>query len=228
MALSSPEYAKKAWRKYNDIAALQHPNVRITQGSLTKIDHDRKIASIKLSTADNEPLEEPYDFFIAATGLRRVWPVVPQSLTKESYLTETAVHIANISTASHGTVIIGGGAVGIEMAAETKLYHPSTKVTLVHSRASLLSSEPLPDETKDAALTALRDAGVDVLLSQRVTSTEPSIGPDGRALQTLTLQDGSSIQASNVISAISRSVPATAYLPKAALDADGLVKIDPL
>lgn len=228
MALSSPEYAKKAWRKYNDIAALQHPNVRITQGSLTKIDHDRKIASIKLSTADNEPLEEPYDFFIAATGLRRVWPVVPQSLTKESYLTETAVHIANISTASHGTVIIGGGAVGIEMAAETKLYHPTTKVTLVHSRPKLLSSEPLPDETKEVALEALRDAGVEVLLNQRVTGTTSSIGPDGRALQTLTLQDGAQLVASNVVSAISRSVPATDYLPKAALDADGLVKIDPL
>ena len=143
------------------------------------------------------------------------------------YLAETADHIESVKTASHGTVVIGGGAVGIEMASEAKLCHPHTKVTLVHSRDKLLSSEPLPDETKDMALQALRDSGVEVLLSERVTSTAASIGPDGRALQTLTLQDGKHLIASQVISAISRSVPNTSYLPKSALDSEGLVKIDP-
>lgn len=225
LALASPEYATKAWRKFDSIAALQHPNVKITQGSLTQINPDRRIASVKLS-GSGEQQEQPYDFFIAATGLRRVWPVVPQSLTKEEYLVEAADHIKNVSSATHGTVVIGGGAVGIEMAAETKLCHPHTKVSLVHSRDKLLSSEPLPDEVKDTALQALRDAGVEVLLSERVTGTTASIGPDGRPLQTLTLQDGSHLVASQVISAISRSVPTTSYLPKSAVDSEGLVKIN--
>ena len=224
--MSSPDYARKAWRKFDDIAALQHPNIHIKQGSLTNVDSDRRVASISLS--DGKVHEQPYDFFIAATGLRRVWPVVPQSLTKEKYLAETADHIESVRTASHGTVVIGGGAVGIEMAAEAKLCHPHTKVTLVHSRGKLLSSEPLPDETKDVALQALREAGVEVLLSERVTATTASIGPDGRPMQTLTLQDGKHLIASQVISAISRSVPTTSYLPKSALDSEGLVKIDPL
>jgi NADH dehydrogenase FAD-containing subunit len=226
LALSSPDYATKAWRKYDDIAALQHPNIHIKQGRLTHIDPDRRVGQIRLSGCE-VPSEQPYDFFIAATGLRRVWPVVPQSLTKAEYLAETADHIKNVIVASHGTVVIGGGAVGIEMAAEAKLCHPHTKVTLVHSRDKLLSSEPLPDETKDMALQALRDAGVEVLLSERVTGTTASIGPDGRALQTLTLQEGKHLIASQVISAISRSVPNTSYLPKSALDSEGLVKIDP-
>lgn len=131
-----------------------------------------------------------------------------------------------MTTASHGTVVIGGGAVGVEMAAEAKLCHPHTSVKLVHSRDKLLSSEPLPDEVKDLALEALRDAGVEVFLSERVTATTASIGPDGLPMQTLTLQDGSHLVASQVISAISRSVPTTSYLPKKALDSEGLVKID--
>jgi NADH dehydrogenase FAD-containing subunit len=226
LALSSPHYATKAWRKYDDIAALQHPNIHIKQGTLTNIDPDRRVGQIQLR-GGWEVSEQPYDFFIAATGLRRVWPVVPQSLTKAEYLAETADHIKSVTTASHGTVVIGGGAVGIEMASETKLCHPHTKVTLVHSRDKLLSSEPLPDETKDMALQALSDAGVEVLLSERVTGTTASIGPDGRAMQTLTLQDSKHLVASQVISAISRSVPNTSYLPKSALDSEGLVKIDP-
>jgi NADH dehydrogenase FAD-containing subunit len=204
---------------------LQHPNIHIKQGRLTNIDPDRRVGYISLGGCEVD--EQPYDFFIAATGLRRVWPVVPQSLTKEEYLAETADHIKNVTTASHGTVVIGGGAVGIEMAAEVKLCHPHTKVTLVHSRDKLLSSEPLPDETKDMALQALRDAGVEVLLPERATGTTASIGPDGRAMQTLTLQDGRHLVASQVISAISQSVPNTSYLPKSALDSEGLVKIDP-
>jgi pyruvate/2-oxoglutarate dehydrogenase complex dihydrolipoamide dehydrogenase (E3) component len=131
-----------------------------------------------------------------------------------------------VTSASHGTVVIGGGAVGIEMAAEAKLCHPHTSVKLVHSRSKLLSSEPLPDEVKDLALHALRDAGVEVFLSERVTGTTASIGTDGRPMQTLTLQDGSHLVASQVITAISRSVPATSYLPESALDSEGLVKID--
>jgi NADPH-dependent 2,4-dienoyl-CoA reductase/sulfur reductase-like enzyme len=199
--------------------------VRITQGSLTSIDADQRVASIRLSGSGG--LQEfHYDFFIAATGLRRVWPVVPQSLTKEKYLAETADHIESLTGTSHGTVVIGGGAVGIEMAAEAKLCHPHTSVKLVHSRDKLLSSEPLPDEVKDLALEALRDAGVEVFLSERVTGTTASVGLDGRPMQTLILQDGSHLDASQVISAISRSVPTTSYLPKSALDADGLVKID--
>lgn len=204
---------------------MQHPNVRITQGSVTNVDPDQRVAKIRLSES-GQTQEQQYDFFIAATGLRRVWPVVPQSLTKEKYLAETADHIECVTTASHGTVVIGGGAVGVEMAAEAKLCHPHTSVTLVHSRSKLLSSEPLPDEVKDLALEALRDAGVEVLLSERVTGTTASIRPDGRPMQTLTLQDGSHLVASQVISAISQSVPATSYLPKSALDSEGLVKID--
>ena len=189
------------------------------------VDPDQRVAMIRLSGGE-QTQEERYDFFIAATGLRRVWPVVPQSLTKEKYLAETADHIECVTTASHGTVVIGGGAVGVEMAAEAKLCHPHTSVKLVHSRDKLLSSEPLPDEVKDLALEALRDAGVEVFLSERVTATTASIGPDGLPMQTLTLQDGSHLVASQVISAISRSVPTTSYLPKKALDSEGLVKID--
>lgn len=204
---------------------MQHPNIHIKQGTLANIDPDRRVGQIHLS--NGEIFDQPYDFFIAATGLRRVWPVVPQSLTKDEYLAEAANHIQSVSAASHGTVVIGGGAVGIEMAAETKLCHPHTKVTLVHSRDKLLSSEPLPDETKDAAHQALLDADVEVLLSERVIGTTASIGTDGKALQTLTLQNGPHLIASQVIRAISQSVPNTSYLPKSALDSDGLVKIDP-
>jgi hypothetical protein len=43
----------------------------------------------------------------------------------------------------------------------------------------------------------------------------------------LALSDGTTIQAGHVISAISKSIPSSFFLPKDALDAGGLVKITP-
>lgn len=227
LAFANTTQASKFWVKFSDIPALQHPSIRTTQGSITHVDTVRKLATIK-STTTGETLEHSYDYFIAATGLRRVWPVVPQSLTREEYLLETSEHVRSVQNATEGVVVIGGGAVGIEMAAELKLMEPQLRVTLVHSRDKLLSAEPLPDDVREAALKCLKEGGVDVILGRgRVLANSTTQSEDGKSLQKLTLQDGSHLTASHVISAVSAQLPTTSYLPSQVLDEEGLVKIDP-
>ena len=111
------------------------------------------------------------------------------------------------------------------MAAELKLEQPQTKVVLVHSRDQLLSAEDLADECKELALTLLREAGVEVFLSHRLTSTQPLDSPDGVKKLEVTFANGAKMLASEVVMAISRSQPSTAYLPPSALDPDGYVKV---
>lgn len=108
------------------------------------------------------------------------------------------------------------------MAAELKAVQPSQMVTLIHSRDHLLSSEPLPDDMKDKTASLLREGGVNVILGQRVTNIS-SAG----ATSTLTLSNGAQLTTAHVISAISKQVPSTTYLPAEALDPDGYVKISP-
>lgn len=115
------------------------------------------------------------------------------------------------------------GAVGIEMAAELKLIYPDLKVTLIHSREKLLSSEPLPDEFKDRALAVLKEGGVEVIMGRRVTETT-AVDADHFKL---TLSDGTQIVAGQVVNAISRSVPTSSFLPSAILDSTGHVKVQP-
>lgn len=112
------------------------------------------------------------------------------------------------------------------MASEIKLVEPWQKVTLVHSRDRLLSAEPLPDEFKERSLEVLQEAGVNVILGQRATDTTAIQSDDGSTSWRLTLSGGQQIVAGHVITAISRSTPTSAYLPPAALDKDGYVKID--
>ncbi|KAI5362738.1 putative FAD/NAD(P)-binding domain, FAD/NAD(P)-binding domain superfamily [Septoria linicola] len=228
LAFACNESAAKFWHKFTEIPAIQHPGVRFSQASVQKVDTDRMVATIK-DKITGQVSDHSYDYFLAATGLRRVWPVVPQSISQKGYRQETSDHIHSVRNASEGVVVIGGGAVGIEMAAELKVMEPQLKVTLVQSRDKLLAAEPLPDDTKDKALDLLREAGVEVILGKgRVASNSTTETADGKRVQKLVLQDGTSLTASHVINAVSNQVPTSDYLPKSSLDEDGLVKITPL
>lgn len=120
------------------------------------------------------------------------------------------------------------GAVGIEMAAELKLAQPERKVTLIHSRSSLLSSEPLPDEFRERALSLLRDANVEIVLNSRVTQISPKTSDNGTSSgTTLTLANGSTLEAGYVINAISKFSPTSSYLPPAVIDKEGYVVVHP-
>ncbi|TPX07361.1 uncharacterized protein E0L32_002169 [Thyridium curvatum] len=225
LALASNEYAEKAWVRYADVGALQRPNIRVVQGSAQSVDPTARKALILKSGCD-KPVETEYDYLIAASGLRRVWPVVPQALTRKQYLVEAADHIKKVSEGKHGVVVVGGGAVGIEMATELKVVHPHLKVTLVHSRDRLLSAEDLPDEMKVRTLALVQEQGVEVLLERRLDSAVTVKTEDGSEAEEITFTNGEKLLTSNVIMAISRSVPTgSGYLPKAALDKEGLVKV---
>ncbi|KAK6226326.1 hypothetical protein QIS74_02373 [Colletotrichum tabaci] len=228
LAFADSKYAAKSWVKFDDIPSLQRPNVRFVQGSVSKVDPATKTATV-LDHVTKQPRDYSYDFLIAASGLRRVFPVVPQSLTRKQFLLEAEEQIRSVKNAPDGVVVVGGGAVGIEMAAELKLSEPSTKVTLVHSRDKLLSSEDLPDECKDKALELTREAGVEVLMSHRVKETRELDTPaeNGRARYEIEFTNGTKLVASQVIMAISRSVPSTDYFPAAAKDEQGFVKVHP-
>lgn len=53
--------------------------------------------------------KQSYDYLICATGYRRIWPTVPQSLDRNSYLEEARGHIDHVKFAEHAVVVIGGG-----------------------------------------------------------------------------------------------------------------------
>lgn len=224
LALADSEYAKKNWVKYSDCAGLQVPNLKILQGSVTSVDPEAKTAVVT-DALTKETSTHKYDYFVAASGLRRVWPVVPQSTTRKQYLLEAEKQIQNLNNAKHGVVIVGGGAVGIEMAAELKMVKPHLQVTLVHSRDKLLSNENLPDETRDVALKVLKEGGVEALMSHRLASTKQVETTDGSVKHEVEFTNGHKIFASEVVMAVSKSTRTTNYLPESSVDEEGYVKI---
>ncbi|KAL2868798.1 putative pyridine nucleotide-disulfide oxidoreductase AMID-like [Aspergillus lucknowensis] len=233
LALSSQKFAETFWVKYADIPALQTPNIRCVQGSISSLDCGSKTATI---TTAKGTIHEPYDYLITCTGLRREYPSAPRSLTREKYLAETAENLANVRDASRGVVVIGGGAVGIEIAAELKMLHPDIAITLIHSRAALLSSESLPAEFAAKTLEVLRASNINTLLGARVTSiseepyneTQKGTGNGNGKEYTLTLSTGSTLTTSHVINAVSRFTPtAPSFLPADVCDEQGYIRVQP-
>ncbi|RAH73225.1 putative pyridine nucleotide-disulfide oxidoreductase AMID-like [Aspergillus aculeatinus CBS 121060] len=225
-ALASEKYASKTWNRFVDIPALKTPDIKWIQGSVHSVDCQRKVAQI-LDSQTRRSREEKYDFLIAASGLRRAFPTVPQSLERREFLEETRKNVEAIQNAKEGVVVIGGGAVGAEMAAELKDLYPNQKITLIHSREHLLSAEPLPDAFKERICTILREQEVTVILGQRVVDTTAVETEGGRRVWQLTLSDGTKLTAGHVMNAASKSVATSTYLPKEALNEEGLVKIRP-
>ena len=64
------------------------------------------MATIRTSSGEEQ---ESYDYLIAASGLSRSASVVPQSLTRVTYLAEAKGQILAIEEAEEGIVVIGGG-----------------------------------------------------------------------------------------------------------------------
>lgn len=113
------------------------------------------------------------------------------------------------------------------MAAEIKLIMPTQRVTLIHSRDTLLSSEPLPDDFRKRSRTALEETGVELIMGQRVLKTLDLTGEDGSHYSELHLDSGARVVAGYVIYAISKGVPSTEYMPEASLDEQRYVRVTP-
>jgi NADH dehydrogenase FAD-containing subunit len=106
--MADTSFATRAWMRFTDLAALKTPRVNFTQASVVRVNLGSKTVKAKIAGSDIE-INEPYDYLLAASGLRRGWPVVPQSLHKENYLNEYMARATSIQKGKHGVIVIGGG-----------------------------------------------------------------------------------------------------------------------
>ncbi|KAL4785310.1 hypothetical protein BJX76DRAFT_367019 [Aspergillus varians] len=224
LALCSQEFAESLWCKYTDLPALKTPNIRCIQGQIDTLDCASKTATISTSRG---AVHESYDYMVTCTGLSREFPSAPRSLTREKYLAESAENLVNVRDAPKGVAVIGGGAVGIEIAAECKMLHPHTTVTLIHSRSALLSSEPLPSEFSAKALEILQASDINTIMGARVQDITKAENGNEKEY-TLTLSTNESLTVSHVINAVSRFTPtAPTFLPQDVCDEQGYIRIKP-
>jgi NADH dehydrogenase FAD-containing subunit len=133
----------------------------------------------------------PYEYLVIATGTKLVPPgSLPGSekLDGVEYLTKHAQQIEE----SDKIVVIGGGAVGVQMATDIKEVYPKKSVTLVHSRPRVMNRfhEGLHKIIAERA----KELGIELELGSRVRVPQGGF-PTGGSTFNVELENGKKIPA---------------------------------
>ncbi|KAG8904173.1 hypothetical protein FRB99_002121 [Tulasnella sp. 403] len=131
----------------------------------------------------------PYHWLVLATGTTWNGPLnLPHDPTAtQQWLAEWRSKFSR----ADNIVIVGGGAVGVEMAGEIRHFHPNKRVTIVHSQDYLLN-DVYPDKFRKRVVDKARANGTDVILNDRASV------PQGQ-YSSVTTEKGVNIEADLVV-----------------------------
>jgi len=181
------------------------------QGLVTEIDEGR----VKL--ADGATIEG--DIVVAATGSTYARPFKPHTTLGETFAEDSRAAYETLR-AARSVAIVGGGAVGVELAGEIAAAYPGKPVTLLASSPNLL---PGYSARLSATLAEqLLAKGVQLRLGARVEGLETADGPSAGALTAA----GHAIEADLIFPVIGAR-PFAPPIAGASLAISGQVKVDP-
>ncbi|KAJ1556893.1 Apoptosis-inducing factor 2 [Nowakowskiella sp. JEL0078] len=129
---------------------------------------DRPVSESIVGISDSKKLtkEISYDYLIYAAGANHPPPTnLNSSWMKEDGIAKLKEYQLKIRKAEK-ILVVGGGAAGLELAAEIKEKYPEKSVTLVHSRTMYLT--PYKKELHEYAYQILKRLGVEQILGERV------------------------------------------------------------
>ncbi|KAI5241348.1 putative oxidoreductase [Aureobasidium subglaciale] len=156
----------------------------VTRIDKTEIQLDR---SVKLNERSVDRI--PYQYLIIATGTKLTPPSTLPSSDKADGVTYLREHADKVQKSSN-IAIIGGGAVGVQMATDIKEIYPEKSVTLIHSRDQIMNKfhPQLDSIIKDRCA----ELGIKLKLGSRVKLPAKGYPTDGSTFN-IELQDGSAV-----------------------------------
>ena len=115
----------------------------------------------------------PYDYLIIASGSNYALPIKERSLIPAIRAKELAKYHNKLKKAKK-VLIIGGGLVGVELAAEICTHYRDKNITLVHSRDALMERNHV--KTQQYAKKFLEKHNVRIIFNERVEKTDGQEG----------------------------------------------------
>ena len=107
LAHTAKQHVVSFWKEFSALKELRHPSLTTARGRIDQLDCEARRANLtNLTSGVTSHLD--YDHVLVATGLRRQWPIVPESHSKDRYVMDALQHI-NTLEASKRVVVIGGG-----------------------------------------------------------------------------------------------------------------------
>ncbi|KAF8741528.1 Pyridine nucleotide-disulfide oxidoreductase, partial [Rhizoctonia solani] len=150
----------------------------------------KQITPTEVITESGETI--PYEHLVFATGSTWSGPLaLPDE--RENAIAHFRSFKKQLAAVDY-ILIVGGGAVGLEMAGEIQHHYPGKKITIVHGGTELMNST-YPHKFRKSLLDALTKKGAHVLLGDKIS---PDVLPEDGYVTT---QSGTRIRADLVIPA---------------------------
>ncbi|XP_033637579.1 apoptosis-inducing factor 2-like [Asterias rubens] len=154
-----------------------------------------------------------YDYLIIGTGSQGGFPGnVEGGEDTDVYVSKYTGMLQKVKLAKE-IVVIGGGAVGLEMAGEIATDFPDKSVTVVHSRDYLVEGDSLRPAFRDGIKDQLTAKGVKLVLGEKVSNLN-DIPRDGSSKCTVKTNKGTEIQADLAIVCIGKPVKSSTTYSK--------------
>lgn len=134
-------------------------------------------------------METDFDGQVIATGTKLTPPSTLPSSDKADGVTYLREH-ANKVEKSSNIAIIGGGAVGVQMATDIKEIYPEKAVTLIHSREQIMNK--FHPQLDGIIKQRCEELGIKLKLGSRVKLPAKGYPTDGSTFN-VELMDGSSV-----------------------------------
>jgi NADH dehydrogenase FAD-containing subunit len=194
---------------------ILHPDIEVIVGDVAAIDPDRKL--LDLMTASG-PRVEHYDTLIYAVGSQAA--LGAPGVREHAYLLSNPDGAAALrevigrGAAGQRVVVVGGGATGVEAAAEIAEQRPQARVTL-------LSAGPILPQLPPSALSSIGATLARLGVVVRENARVAEVLADG-----IELQDGQFVPSEVTVWAASFSVPQLAGMSGLAVDEMGRLRVD--
>ncbi|MDO8656374.1 MAG: FAD-dependent oxidoreductase [Nanoarchaeota archaeon] len=113
-----------------------------------------------------------YDYLIIATGSRYNLPIKEKNMVIAERGEELRKYSKKLEEANT-ILIIGGGLVGVELAAEISTTHPEKKITIVHAHSEFIERNPL--KARVYVQNFLERKGVKFIFNERVVNHKKGV-----------------------------------------------------
>ncbi|KAJ5162512.1 hypothetical protein N7492_007904 [Penicillium capsulatum] len=133
---------------------------------------------IELDREWNCSKQIPFDYVVLATGTTLSKPAAMESNEKLPSVEYLQEHQADVKR-SRSIVIVGGGAVGVQMATDLKEYFPEKEVTVIQSRDRVMPN--FHPQLHDLIKRRFDELGVKLITGARVSIPPGGFPNDGKA-----------------------------------------------
>ncbi|KAG6847570.1 hypothetical protein H0H93_007320 [Arthromyces matolae] len=195
-------------------------NGKFVQGKVASFTHSKEGGIVTLESG------EKIDYHILLLSQGATWNGPPAFPSTEDGVKDHLNNFHSKVSKAQDIVLVGGGAVGMELAGEIKDVWPEKKVTIVHGDKLLLNPS-YPDKFRRAAADSLTARGINLVLDEFIND------PETREVQGITTASGKELKGADLITQIQTRGPrpnttfVSEALGESSLTSLGLIRVRP-